>query len=349
MISYHTCCFHREISSTTLASCIAAFGGLIPNNVRSTLDSITQSCLSALYSRGGGASVFAYSHVKRSMLQLGLNCICVPWGDGGRCSNDIANIVRTVSTMLRSDPDLSVASAALSTLATFDAFMTPRAPPILIPTRGSPDNTKTSSYDTGLTASVMLQGMDESKMDMTSSREAEKDKKQKSISKSDKRSKKKAKKEKKNEAEAKAPPEGNIDTTKATESSYENIGGNGKGGSLLGKSDPKTDDTANENKSSAASKTDTAAASNGDLDILAGKPSAEPAVEMQNNQKDVEPQDNNDDISEDKMDTSPNKAEDDINMKETTQSGSDDEDSDDGSLDDFPDIVDEDPDEEDIV
>eukprot|EP00984_Skeletonema_dohrnii_P036325 scaffold37180_cov150-Skeletonema_dohrnii-CCMP3373.AAC.1 len=102
-----------DISSTALASCVAAFGGLIPNNVRSTIDSILHSCLTALYC-SGGSSIFAYAEAKRSILQLATNCVTVPWGDGGRST--INEIVRKVSLLLKNDADVTVASMALSTL-----------------------------------------------------------------------------------------------------------------------------------------------------------------------------------------------------------------------------------------
>ena len=119
------------------------------------------------------------------MLQLGMNCVCVPWGDGGRSS--ITNVLRTVCTMLRSDSDTSVASTALSTLCACDAFTTPRAPPLLIPTRDSMNNAS------NMTASSMLQGMKDSKQEMLASEEAKEERKKKLDKKSSK--KKKAKKE----------------------------------------------------------------------------------------------------------------------------------------------------------
>lgn len=64
-----------------------------------------------------------------------MNSVCVPWGDGGR--GTILVIVRTVASTLRSDPDDSVASVALSTLCALDAIVTPRAPALLIPSRVS--------------------------------------------------------------------------------------------------------------------------------------------------------------------------------------------------------------------
>ena len=114
-----------------------------------------------------------------------MNCVCVPWGDGERSS--ITNVLRTVCTMLRSDFDTSVASTALSTLCACDAFTTPRAPPLLIPTRDSMNN---ASH---MTASSMLQGMKDSKQEMLASEEAKEERKKKLDKKSTK--KKKAKKE----------------------------------------------------------------------------------------------------------------------------------------------------------
>ena len=180
--------YRREASSNALAACIAAFGGLVPNHVRGTLDSITHTCLSTLYSRGC-SSIFAYSHVKRAMLQLGTNCACVPWGDGGRST--ISDVVRTVSTMLRRDPDVSVASAALSTLCVFDAFTTPRAPPILIPTRGGCVG-ETASDGGALTASALMRGMSKSRMEIAASKEAQEERR---ATKSDRKVNKKARRE----------------------------------------------------------------------------------------------------------------------------------------------------------
>ena len=175
---------NREISSNALAACFATFGGLIPNNTRGTLDSIIHTCLSTLYSSGSTKSIiFAYPNVKRSLLQLGMNAMCVPWGDGGRST--ISGVVRTVSTMLRNDPDTSVSSTALSTLCVFDAFTTPRAPPILIPTRISTNDTPTvnSSSRSSMTASSLIQGMNESKLEMISSKEAKEEKRAKKTEK----------------------------------------------------------------------------------------------------------------------------------------------------------------------
>ena len=166
---------------------MAAFGGLIPNHVRGTLDSIIQTCFSNLYS-SGNSSIIAYSHVKRAMLQLGTNCMCAPWRDGARST--ISNIVRTVSEMLRNDPDVSVASMALSTLCVLDAFTTPRAPPLLVPIRDSIDGS--GNHSISLTASSLIVGMNDTKLEMQSTKLAAEERR---VTKSERKASKITKKE----------------------------------------------------------------------------------------------------------------------------------------------------------
>lgn len=100
----------------------------------------------------GSSSIFAYSHVKQSLLRLGMNSVCMAWGDGGRST--LLVIVRTVASMLRSDSDVSVVSAALSTLCALDVVVTPRAPALLIPSR----ETVIDRNDT-LSADDIIQGI----------------------------------------------------------------------------------------------------------------------------------------------------------------------------------------------
>jgi len=312
-----------ETSSTALASCIAAFGGLIPNNIRSTLDSITHTCLSTLYSRGGSSSIFAYSHVKRSILQLGMNCACVPWGDGGCSSSTITEIVRTVSNMLRNDADVSVASMALSTLCALDAFRTPRAPPIVIPTRGSVDET-TNYGSSGVTASALVQGMNESKMEMMASKEAKEEQRVASSKKADKKSTKRAKK-KKDETPTKVK-EAPVATNKSEDKKAS--------GSNSGNIDSKKTNFNFRTTAAKESKKSTVVDNTGKTGSARGEPQ---------NAK-------SDNGSGEIMAAALTADEDDVEMKEEKDDDDDaNSDDDDNSLDDFPDIIDEDPDEEDRV
>ena len=114
--------------------------------------------------------------------------MCVPWRDGGRST--ISNIVRVVSEMLRNDQDVSVASAALSTLCVLDAFVTPRAPPLLVPIRDSIDGS--GNHSIGLTASALIVGMNDTKMEMKSTKTAAEERR---VAKSERKASKITKKE----------------------------------------------------------------------------------------------------------------------------------------------------------
>lgn len=292
--------------------------------MRSTIDSVIHTCLSAMYFCEGGGSgevLLAYSHVKISILQLGINCVCVPWGDGGRST--ITGVVRSVASMLRNDPDLSVASAALSALCVFDAFTTPRAPPLLIPTRGSSDEMANNSNSGGaLTASALLQRMDETRMEMAASKVKEEQRTKKSNKKKSKTDTRKV------IVDAKAPPEQEI--LNAPNDSIKKVGGEEATTVIKESVDPEAEDHDN----LAREKTYTAPASNepGSSTIATDAMSDHQGVSQ------------NSEINNPVIEvTSAEKAvEEDVKMKE--------ENNDDGSsIDDFPDInVDEDPDEEDM-
>lgn len=172
-----TTCINRETCSNTLAGIVSSFGGVIPINVRGTIDSITHTFLSAMYSVGS-KSVLAYSHVKQSLLQLGTNSVCVPWGDGGRST--LMRIVRDVASMLRSDPDVTVASRALSALCILDAIVTPRAPALLIPSRETVDD----SVNT-ISAADILEGIKATTEDKTTTNRDTEQKKRKKVKKSE--------------------------------------------------------------------------------------------------------------------------------------------------------------------
>eukprot|EP00986_Skeletonema_menzelii_P003875 scaffold1256_cov150-Skeletonema_menzelii.AAC.29 len=283
-----------EISSTALASCVAAFGGLIPNNVRSTIDSILHSCLTTLYC-SGSSSIFAYAEAKRSILQLATNCVTVPWGDGGRST--INDIVRKVSLLLKNDTDVTVASMALSTLCIVDAFMTPRAPALLIASRNQ-DESKSN-----LTASVMMHSINEKEAEM------------KSLSRSkESKEKKSSKKDQKVSA---------------------------------------TDDSSAVKKKSKTAETTKTMQNESELPRNAIENMA--AVETDNKQIHSETTETgvtNNDVATDAMEVDEN-TEDRVEFEGKSQEGQKDDsevgDDDDFSLDDFPEIVDEDPDEGDRI
>ena len=298
-----------EISSTALASCVAAFGGLIPNNVRSTIDSILHSCLTTLYC-SGGSSIFAYAEAKRSILQLATNCVTVPWGDGGRST--INEIVRKVSLLLKNDADVTVASMALSTLCVVDAFMTPRAPAILIASRNQDNNSD-------LTASDMMRSINEKETEMKSLSRAKEPKEKKSSKKDPKVSAKvstkaAATKSKKTATEdsstVKTKKSKITETTKAVQKESES-------------------NVADAIKKVAAVETDNDKINSESTNTAASNDVATEAMEVDENTEDAV-----------KAETKSQQG-----NKEDTEVGDDDDDE--FSLDDFPEIVDEEPDEDD--
>ncbi|KAL9183232.1 hypothetical protein ACHAXT_005019 [Thalassiosira profunda] len=326
-----------ETAVGALASCLAAFGGLIPNDVRGTLDSIVHTCFSTLHARGSG-SIFAYAHVKRAVLQLGTNCACVPWGDGGRSAN--MEIVRTVAAMLRNDSDSSVATAALSTLCVFDAFSTPRAPPLLIPTRGAVDDGKIGK--SGFTASSLLQGMDQAKVEIAASDVAVEGKKKASSSK--KARKEEAKACTKKSPESTGTPVDVVDKD-AEQENHEARESKSRpsGVSAQGNSANQSNIAAAKDGSETAEKTDEVHNPEQLKDETESVPvvaAAGTAAGEKGDEMAVEPTPD----PPGSVDDEPVKGGKDEEMK-----GESDADDDDGSssLDDFPDIVDEDPDEED--
>jgi hypothetical protein len=299
-VSYSVC---SEISSTALASCVAAFGGLIPNNVRSTIDSILHSCLTTLYGSGSN-SIFAYAEAKRSILQLATNCVTVPWGDGGRST--VNEIVRKVSLLLKNDTDVTVASMALSTLCIVDAFMTPRAPALLIASRNQDDGSS------GLTASAMMRSMHEKEAEIKSLSRSKESKEKKTPKKDKKVSAKVSSKSKKTITDESLPVSKKSKTAETTKimqkeselpNAFENVAA-----------------VNTDNKRIQSEATKTGEANDVAADAMAVDENTEDRVELE-----VKSQEE---------------------QKDDSEVGDED---DDFSLDDFPEIVDEEPDEEDRI
>lgn len=300
-----------EISSSALASCVAAFGGLIPNNVRSTIDSILHLCLTKLYS-SGSSSIFAYAEAKRSILQFATNCVTVPWGDGGRST--INELVRKVSLLLKNDTDVTVASVAFSTLCVVDAFMTPRAPALLVGSRN-----QDSISD--LTAANMMKSINEKEAEM------------KSLSRSkESNEKKSSKKDRKVSAEKSAKAA--VIKAKKTRTENSSV--------LEGKKNEATETTKRVQRESESLKV---------ADVI------EEAAVVESDNKRIHTETTKtaatNDVAMDTSDTMEvdESTEDRFKIESKSQNGhkndtelGDDED-DDFSLDDFPEIVDEDPDE----
>ena len=311
--------------------------------MRGTLDSIIHTCLATLHSRAGGIAIFAYSNVKRSMLQLGMNCACVPWGDGGRST--ITNVVRALSSMMRNDPDTSVASTALSTLCAIDAVMTPRAPPLLIPARSSTNESSSSAANSGISASAILQGMNDSKLEMTASNEVKEERRAK---KAEKKSSKKAKKDE-GKLELKAPPETNLKEEQTTIGVSKVV----QEKEIAVVNEPSVLTTSENRKSNVVSKVDSTPHEMNNTGTDTRTTDILYAEKEPNNNKDDKITMNAGPVSKkvevEELQGNNNVAVDTAMKSEDVEMKDDDSDDSDESMDDFPEIVDEEPDEEDRV
>jgi len=112
---------------------IAVTGPYLESSTRSTIESVTATCLSDLpgYSIPGPA--LSYSSTICSLLRLGSSCVCAPWSDGA--ASRLTGPLRSAAESLKGSKDHEVSSAAYSTLCVCDAIMAPRSPPMMVVTR----------------------------------------------------------------------------------------------------------------------------------------------------------------------------------------------------------------------
>lgn len=235
--------------------------------------------------------------------------------------------------MLRNDSDLDVVSAALSTLCALDAFTTPRAPPILIPTRESVSVSATTL--TGFTASSLLQGIEESNTEMMLSKITA------NAKKSEGKKKKPNKKQKKDQVEAKAVSDPIKPSAIKTTPEEKKLANKDIAGNTINARGSKS------RGSKSIAKTE------GSSDVVMDNTveSAEDAEQNEHGEVDTSEEDVVDETmptinGEDPMDTT-SAAKEEEGEQDAKSSGNDSEEDENSSLDDFPDIVDEDPDEED--
>lgn len=131
-----------KMGANTIGACVAACGGYLPLDVRMSIDSVTSQCLWALHhnSKNNNAMMrttpLQCASVQQSLLQLGSHCLWTPRNDGASADGTIILLpLRLAAQTLLWTNDGDVAGTARSTLASFHAMMTPRAPPLAIVTR----------------------------------------------------------------------------------------------------------------------------------------------------------------------------------------------------------------------
>jgi len=115
--------------------CLTSSGGFMPLPSREMVESICLTCLNHLnsYRSNNGTILFSYTDVKTSLLRLGLSCVSMPWSDGG--ASTLGGMLQKISSVLKFDRDETVAALASSAWCICNSNLTSRAPPLFLVTR----------------------------------------------------------------------------------------------------------------------------------------------------------------------------------------------------------------------
>ena len=92
-------------------------------------------CFDSLLKNNQSYPILSFDCIKLALLTLGRNCISVPYYDGA--SSPLVCIVRDVSLMLKLDRNCNVSAVAFSTLSVCNTLMVPRSPPLVIVKRNN--------------------------------------------------------------------------------------------------------------------------------------------------------------------------------------------------------------------
>ena len=132
-----------------MADFVAICGGFLPHSLRSLIDSLAMMCFDSILKNNQLYPILSFDSIKLALLKLGINCISVPYYDGA--SSPLMCIVRDMSVMLKLDRNCHVSSAAFATLSVCNALMVPRSPPLVIVKRndslGTVNNNDTANVE----------------------------------------------------------------------------------------------------------------------------------------------------------------------------------------------------------
>lgn len=141
-----------------LRTSLLVFGGFLSLPSRTLIDSIISTCLSKLTESNGKFCNF--SLVKASILNLGACAIATPWPDGA--SSGLVCELQKIAFSLKFDCDGRVSTAAYNAISICNMALTPRAPPLIIVSRttSTDDATKGVSQSRFFSREALETGMD---------------------------------------------------------------------------------------------------------------------------------------------------------------------------------------------
>lgn len=286
---------------------------------RNLVESMASTCLSSTRESMNGSSLALLSsgEIKTSFLKFGITAISTPWPDGG--ASMLTESLRSTADALKFDRDLNVSYTAYMALNVCNVATTHRSPPLIILTRtvNEPDRNKISFSKEILEADMAAVNEDILKSKFTE----EQTKKGKT-----------KKHEKKKETK-----DGEVQIKVSAD---------------------ETKDTQNEEEATAFLRKDTMERTESDLGVEKisddpksghdGNNKKEPMNDIGRDEVDIEPtadsiKDNDSSEQEDSADNHELDAESDLNNRKNDQFSN----SDDDDMEDFPEIIDCGPDEED--
>ena len=126
------------------------------------IESVSTTCMEQLCSDSYGSIFCNYPSSKISVLNLGINCITSPWSDGSASS--MVSTVKKYASFLKFDRNISVSSIAYTALTVCNCVATQRSPPLVIVSRDKNINAFLEpDLTTNFTKSLIEEGINSAK------------------------------------------------------------------------------------------------------------------------------------------------------------------------------------------
>lgn len=148
--------FFRETCIQALANCISICGGFLPLQTREMIESVAVTCLEQVCLEGHGLNYCSNPTTKLSILSLGINCVSTPCQDGS--ASTIIGIMKQTSSFLRADRDFAVSSMAYTAVNLCNSLLTSHVPPLVIIKRDK----NIEGFSDGMVSTFSKEGIEES-------------------------------------------------------------------------------------------------------------------------------------------------------------------------------------------
>ncbi len=152
--------FFRETCIQALANSISICGGFLPLQTREMIESVAITCLEQVCLEGHGSIYCSNPNIKLSTLRLGINCVSTPCQDGS--ASTIIGMMKQTSLFLRTDRDFAVSSMAYTALNLCNSLLTSHVPPLVIIKRDK----NIEGFSDGMVSTFSKEGIEDSIMNV---------------------------------------------------------------------------------------------------------------------------------------------------------------------------------------